>query len=198
MSPETGKFVDIIDYDFLPTVPIAEMVRNREISSKDVLMAHLADNSVVLTSIETGAIFMWFELDLSKLDEDDAIVDFQPTYSAQEPFFVFLTKKGKIIIYHYALVDNNTSFKKYWKHLNKYEYNITDLCRDKLRPKFNEACNAEDYKTAIEAEVKEFDGGAFIAITNVDFVDLPFLYKNETKITTLPPFDEVNTVFKHI
>ena len=68
-------------------------------------MTLLSDNSIVLTSIETGFHLMWFDLDLSSLSEDDVIVDFQPTFSSQEPYFALLTRKGRLLIYHFTLVD---------------------------------------------------------------------------------------------
>ena len=68
-------------------------------------MTLLSDNSVVLTSIETGSYLMWFDLDFTSLADDDTIVDFEPTYSSIEPYFAILTRKGRLLIYHFTLVD---------------------------------------------------------------------------------------------
>ena len=77
----------------------------------------LADNSVVVVYMESGKNFMWYELDLSSLDQDDTIVDLQPTTGVQDPFFALLTKHGKLLIYHYTIVDSTVSHKKYGRHM---------------------------------------------------------------------------------
>ena len=50
----TDELLDIVDYDFLPTSSFIENIRGKEVQSSHVLMTLLSDNSVVLTSIETG------------------------------------------------------------------------------------------------------------------------------------------------
>ena len=124
--------LDIIDYDYLPTPVYTEFVRGKDVQSSYVLMTLLSDNSVVLTSIETGHHFMWFELDLSSLEADDAIVDLMPSTSSQEPFFAILTKKGRILFFHYTMVDGTVNLKKLVRHFKTYDRNVKDLCRDKL------------------------------------------------------------------
>lgn len=82
MSPITNELVEIVDFDYLPVTNIVEKDKAKDIISKDVIMVLLADNSVVLVSMETGKQFMWIDLDLSSLSEDDAIADIKPSVSA--------------------------------------------------------------------------------------------------------------------
>ena len=42
-----------------------------------------------------------------------------------------------MVIYHYAVVDTSKNLNKYAKHLQKYDHDVSELCRDRLRPAFN-------------------------------------------------------------
>lgn len=68
---EAGQPLDIVDYDYLPVSNFVELVGGRDVESSHVLMTLLSDNSVVISSIETGVHLLWFDLDLSSLDIDD-------------------------------------------------------------------------------------------------------------------------------
>ena len=146
-AEDEQQLLEIVDYDYLPTPTFVESIRGKDVQSTHVLMTLLSDNSVVLTSVETGQHLLWFELDLSSLDDDDKIADFKPSFSGQEPFFAILTKKGRLLIFHYTMIDNPTAQKKYSRHFKSYDRNVTDICRDRLKPSLNTACREEDYKT---------------------------------------------------
>jgi hypothetical protein len=86
----------------------------------------------------------------------------QPSPGAHDPFFALLTKHGKLLIYHYTIVDSVVSHKKYGRHLQTYDREISSLCRDRLRPGFNEICLAalstgKAGKLKIERETSSFD-----------------------------------------
>ena len=164
--------------------------------SRDFLLVLLADNSVVMVSLETGKHLLWFDLDLSALDEDDEIVDLVPTQMTNEPYFMILTKKGKLIFYHYTVVDSSTNLKKYLRHLKRYDRPVDQLCRDRMRAAFNEACNRVDYKEYIEQATLKFEG-IFTAIINIEIVDLAHLIKIEKK-SPVGVFEEQETEFKHV
>lgn len=83
-------------------------------------------------------------MDLSELDENDSIVDMQPSKLGTEPFFIILTRRGKLLLHHYAVVDTPNSFSKYSMHLKKYDKDVKGICRDRLRPEFTQACLAKE------------------------------------------------------
>ena len=122
ISTITNEPVEILDYDTLAVPNFMEKIKGKDITSKEMIMALLADNSVVLVSMETGKPYLWVDLDLSQLSEDDEIVDFKPSGSQAESFFTILTKKGKILIYQLTVVDGPQNLKKYQRHLQKYDY----------------------------------------------------------------------------
>jgi len=64
-STVTDELVDIVDYIYLPINPIQEGSRGKDFQTKDLILVLLADNSVVLVSMESGKQFLWFDLDLS-------------------------------------------------------------------------------------------------------------------------------------
>ena len=70
-AEDEQHLLEILDYDYLPTPTFVESIRGKDVQSTHVLMTLLSDNSVVLTSVETGQHLLWFELDLSSLDDDD-------------------------------------------------------------------------------------------------------------------------------
>ena len=74
---EDGPPIDIADYDYMPVPPFSESINGKESTCKEVLMTLLADNSVVLTSIDSGRHYLW--LDLAELSEGDQIVDLLPS-----------------------------------------------------------------------------------------------------------------------
>ena len=74
---EDSPPIDIADYDYMPVPPFTETINGKESTCKEVLMTLLADNSVVLTSIDSGRHYLW--LDLAELAEGDEIVDLLPT-----------------------------------------------------------------------------------------------------------------------
>lgn len=117
----SGETEEILDYIYVPVNSIKEIFNKREVTSRDLLLVLLADNSVVMVSLETGKHLLWFDLDLSALDVDDEIVDLVPTQMTNEPYFMILTKKGKLLFYHFVVIDNSTSLKKYLRHLKRYD-----------------------------------------------------------------------------
>ena len=74
---EDSSAIDIADYDYMPVPPFTENINGKESTCKEVLMTLLVDNSVVLTSIDTGRHYLW--LDLAELAEGDEIVDLLAT-----------------------------------------------------------------------------------------------------------------------
>ena len=123
-----------------------EIHNKKEVVSRDFMLVLLADNSAVMVSMETGKHLFWFDLDLSSLEADDEIVDLIPSPMTNEPYFTLLTKKGKLLLHHYTVIDSSLNLKKYLRHLKKYDRPVEQLCRDRLRPAFNEACSRVDYK----------------------------------------------------
>ena len=71
--------IEISDYDYMSVPPFSEHINGKESVCKEVLMAILADNSVVLTSVDSGRHYLW--LDLAELAEGDQVVDLLPSSS---------------------------------------------------------------------------------------------------------------------
>lgn len=67
------------------------------------------------------------------------------------------------------------------RHFKTYDRNVKDLCRDRLRPSFNTACHADDYKEQVESNLRVFEE-KYIAVTNIENIDIAFLIANETKV----------------
>ena len=49
--------------------------------------------------------------------------------------------------------------------MKTYDKDVTELCRDRLRPIFNEACESDDRRTLMDKALMSYEG-MFIAITN--------------------------------
>ena len=81
--------------------------------------------------------------------------------------------------------------------MNTYDRNINELCRDRLRPAFKESCENDGLKQSLNEEAKSGVLEIYVAVSNVDIVDLPLLIKNQTKVP-VGEFDEESTTFKHV
>lgn len=91
------------------------------------------------------------------------------------------------------MIDALQAQKKYVKHFKTYDRRVTDLCRDRLKPSLNTACHEENYKERIEKELQAFNE-RFIAVTNIENIDVAFLIANETK-TDIGDWQPETTVF---
>ena len=80
--------------------------------------------------------------------------------------------------------------------MKTYDKDVTELCRDRLRPIFNEACESDDRRTLMDKALMSYEG-MFIAITNIDVINIPELILKETK-SPVGPFDKENTEFEHL
>jgi len=101
------------------------------------------------------------------------------------------------LIYHFTLVDSVTNQKKYFKHLKNYDRDRAHICRDRLRQKFNEVCKSDDLKQSLDDESRDGVTSIYIAVVDIEVVDLPTLIRNETRVP-VAPFDEVLTEFLQI
>jgi len=89
-------------------------------------------------------------------------VDLQPTSGVSDPYFALLTRRGKLLIHHYVIIESLASYKKYGRHIKTYDRDVGTLCRDRLRPNFNEIClaaatNGKAGQKLIDEETKSFN-----------------------------------------
>ena len=102
----SGAQIPVQDFVYLPVPPMAEVVASKEYTMKELLLTLLEDRSLVVSSLETGQKYMWYEMLPEHVSEDDSVVDLKTSGNSNEPFFVMLTRKGRVLVFHYTLVDN--------------------------------------------------------------------------------------------
>lgn len=118
---EDGSPSPIVDYIYLPTSVITEKSAERDIVNKEVLLTLHEDRSVAMSTIETGKKLLWFEFAEEHIGPEDIIVDILPGAQKDDYFFALLTKKGKLLIYHYEMIESVARLKKYFRHLKEYD-----------------------------------------------------------------------------
>ena len=110
---DDGSPLRIIDFTYISITQFTEGTTVQ----KDLMLALLEDQSLVVSSSLTGRQLLRFKLDEGMLGEDDRIVDIQPSPSSMEQFFVLLSEQGRLIVVHYDIVDTRAGIQKYAKHL---------------------------------------------------------------------------------
>ena len=192
-----GTPAPIVDFFYLTSPPITEKSGVKDVINKEVLLTLHSDNSFAMSTIESGQRLIWYDFHESHLTSDDTIVDIMPSGSKDDLFFVVLTKKGKILLFHYTLIDSKVNMKKYINHLKGYDRGLHTICRDRLRKSFNDVCLGEDFSKGLDKELKTGLENRFISIVDVEVVELPGLIQIETKVP-VAPFNLELTEFKHI
>ena len=75
---EDGTPSPIVDFAYFQAPTIVEKSGLKDVMNKEVLMTLHGDNSLALTTIETGERLLWYDFHESHVSEEDAIVDILP------------------------------------------------------------------------------------------------------------------------
>lgn len=101
-----GEPIGVTDFGFLPIPAMKEQLAGKDLTVKDVMMTLLDDRSFVISSILTGRQYLWYDIGDDHVEADDTIVDLELSTEANQQFLIILTKKGKMIIYHYTIIES--------------------------------------------------------------------------------------------
>ena len=157
----------ILDFQFMQTVRYTEGGVQRFARSTFAVVMLKDDNSLEFVS-QLGSQLLELSVELASVDETfatpDRVADFQSPSNGEDSYFVVLTERGLLQIYHYVLVDSEKSYAKYLRDLSKKASDKDHFSQD------------EEKKAA--AEAKEQARGFVdtkIFVQHVAVVDIPSL-----------------------
>ena len=144
------------------------------------------DNSIEFVS-QLGSRMLEVSVELAPVDETfptpDRVADFQSPSNGEDSYFVVLTERGMLQIYHYVLVDSEKQYAKYLKDLSKKASDKEHVSKD------------EEKKAAAEAK-EQARGfvGPNVFLQHVAVVDIPSLLKvaNSTSYSNTVRFQKVD------
>ena len=105
-TDQDGAPLTVLDFSFGLIPPIVERVNNKDFMSKEVILTLLSDRSFAFSSLHSGHRLLWFEISEEHISAEDVIVDIKPSNKPDELYFAVLTERGKVLIFHYTLVDS--------------------------------------------------------------------------------------------